>query len=81
MGEKDEFSYLEDLSNEIDSKLLQWIQTYDMHPLNLIAVVLARLTWVAKMNDMKADFLRLLEAPKDIIELDGNHPPKTDMIH
>ena len=81
MGEKDEFSYLEDLSNEIDSKLLEWIQTYDMHPLNLIAVVLARMTWIAKMSDMKEDFLRLLESPKDIIELDGKHPPKTDMIH
>ena len=59
MGEKDEFSYLEDLSAEIDSKLLEWIQTYDMHPLNLIAVVLARMTWIAKMNDMKEDFLRI----------------------
>ena len=79
MGEKDEFSYLEDLSAEIDSKLLEWIQTYDMHPLNLIAVVLARMTWIAKMNDMKEDFLRLLESPKDIIELDGKHPPKQEL--
>ena len=79
MPTKDEFSYLEDLSNEIDAKILQWLQTYDMHPLNLIAVILARLTWVAKMNDMKADFLRLLESPKDIIELDGKHPPKQEL--
>ena len=79
MGEKDEFSYLEDLSAEIDSKLLEWIQTYDMHPLNLIAVVLARMTWIAKMNDMKEDFLRLLESPRDIIELDGKHPPKQEL--
>ena len=79
MGEKDEFSYLEDLSNEIDSKLLEWIQTYDMHPLNLIAVVLARMTWIAKMNDMKEDFLRLLESPRDIIDMDGKHPPKQEL--
>ena len=79
MPTKDEFSYLEDLSNEIDAKILQWLQTYDMHPLNLIAVILARLTWVAKMNDMKADFLKLLAAPKDIIDKDGNHPPKMEL--
>ena len=79
MGEKDEFSYLEDLSAEIDSKLLEWIQTYDMHPLNLIAVVLARMTWIAKMNDMKEDFLRLLESPRDIIDMDGKHPPKQEL--
>jgi hypothetical protein len=68
MGEKDEFSYLEDLSQEIDGKLLDWLQTYDMHPLNLSAVLLARLTWMAKMFDMKDDFLRLLESPKNIFE-------------
>ena len=79
MATQDEFSYLEDLSNEIDAKILQWLQTYDMHPLNLIAVILARLTWVAKMNDMKADFLKLLAAPKDIIDKDGNHPTKMEL--
>jgi hypothetical protein len=68
MGEKDEFSYLEDLSQEIDGKLLDWLQTYDMHPLNLSAVLLARLTWLAKMCDMKEDFLKLLDSPKNIFE-------------
>jgi hypothetical protein len=79
MAEKDEFSYLEDLSNEIDAKLLQWLQTYEMHPLNLIAVILARLTWMAKINDLKVDYLKLLEAPKDIIEFDSKQRPKTEL--
>jgi hypothetical protein len=68
MAEKDEFSYLEDLTQEIDNKLLYWLQTYDMHPLNLSAVLLARLTWLAKMCDMKEDFLKLLDSPKNIFE-------------
>jgi hypothetical protein len=71
MADQDEFSYLEDLSNDIDGKLLQWLQTYEMHPLNLIAVILARLTWMAKINDMKTDFLRLLESPKNIFETEN----------
>jgi hypothetical protein len=39
-----------------------------MHPLNLSAVLLARLTWLAKMCDMKEDFLKLLDSPKNIFE-------------
>ena len=69
MAEKDEFSYLEDLSNEIDGKLLQWLQTYDMHPLNLIAVILARLTWMAKINDMKESRIENLFLNEFIITL------------
>lgn len=79
MANKDEFSYLEDLTQEIDGKLLQWLQTYDMHPLNLSAVLLARLTWLAKMSDMKEDFLRLLESPKDILAMEDKLPPKEEL--
>ena len=50
-----------------------------MNPLNLIAVVLARLTWIAKQADMKEDYLRLLEEPKRIIDMDGKHPPKQEL--
>jgi hypothetical protein len=36
--------------------------------LNLIAIMLARLTWLAKQGNCKEDFLALLEAPKQILD-------------
>jgi hypothetical protein len=79
MGEKEDFSYLEDLTVDIDKELLNWMQTYDMHPLNMAAVVLARLTWLAKTCDMKDDFLRLLESPRAIMELQEYVPAKGEL--
>ena len=38
-----------------------------MPPLNLTAVILARLTWLAKQGDYKDDFIKLLESPKHIL--------------
>ena len=79
MATQEDYSYLPELTNDIDENLLHWLTTYDMSPLNLIAVMLARLTWMAKNCDMKEDYLRLLEEPKNIIDKDGNHPPKTEL--
>jgi len=58
---------LEQLSLDIDAELLKWMNTFKIHPLNLIAVVLARLTWIAKQSGIEEDYLKLLESPKDVI--------------
>jgi hypothetical protein len=58
---------LEELSNDMDSALLKWLTTYEVPGLNLTAVMLARLTHLAKQGNYTDDFLRLLEAPKDIV--------------
>ena len=65
---KDEDKMLEELSDQIDNQLFEWLTQYKTPPLNLAAVILARLTWMAKMSDCKDDFLSLLEAPRDILE-------------
>lgn len=58
---------LEQLSLDIDTELLKWLTTFEIHPLNLIAVILARLTWIAKQSSIEEDYLKLLESPKDVI--------------
>jgi hypothetical protein len=58
---------LEELSIDMDSALLKWLTTYEIPGLNLTAVMLARLTHLAKQGNYTDDFLRLLEAPKDIV--------------
>jgi hypothetical protein len=59
---------LEELSSDIDSALLKWLTTYEIPGLNLTAVMLARLTHLAKQGNYTDDFLKLLEAPKSIVE-------------
>jgi hypothetical protein len=66
-----------DLSEEIDGALLEWVQTYDLHPLNLTAIILARLTRMAKETGTEDDYIKLLEHPKDIIYQDD----KKDILH
>lgn len=58
---------LEQLSLDVDTELLKWMTTFEIHPLNLIAVILARLTWVAKQTGIEEDYLKLLDSPKDVI--------------
>lgn len=58
---------LEQLSLDIDTDLLKWMTTFEIHPLNLIAVILARLTWMAKQANIEEDYLKLLESPKTVI--------------
>jgi len=55
------------LSEDIDNALIKWLTTYEVPGLNLTAVMLARLTHLAKQGNYTDDFLRLLEAPKDIL--------------
>ena len=58
---------LEQLSLDVDTEILKWLTTFEIHPLNLTAVILARLTWMAKQSNIEEDYLKLLESPKNII--------------
>jgi len=68
MASKDDHSYLPELTEDIDKQLIKWLNTYEMYPLNLIAVLLARLTWIAKQSGVEKDFVELLKAPEQILE-------------
>jgi hypothetical protein len=67
MASKDEDMMLTELSGDIDEAMYKWLTTYEIPALNLTAVILARLTWLAKQGDYKEDFVRLLESPKHIL--------------
>jgi len=69
---KDKDEMLQELSDQIDSQLVEWLTQHKLPPLNLSAVILARLTWLAKESDCKDDFLSLLEAPREILENEDN---------
>lgn len=69
---------LEQLALDVDTELLKWMTTFEIHPLNLIAVILARLTWIAKQSKIEEDYLKLLESPKEII---GKTEDKTQILH
>jgi hypothetical protein len=61
-------SQLELLSKDVDDALMQWLNTYKTAPLNICGVVLARLLWLAKVSDSQEDFIKLLDAPKEVLE-------------
>jgi hypothetical protein len=61
-------SQLELLSKDVDEALMQWLITYKTSPLNICGVVLARLLWLAKVSDSQEDFIKLLDAPKEVLE-------------
>jgi hypothetical protein len=67
MATIDDDGILEDLTLDIDTDLLKWMTTYEMPALNLTAVILARLTWLAKQGGYEQDFIKLLDTPKDIL--------------
>jgi hypothetical protein len=68
MGSIEENSILAELSEDVDTSLIKWMSEYKVAPLNIIAIILARLTWLAKQSDCKDDYLSLLEAPKQILD-------------
>jgi hypothetical protein len=67
MASANENTMLEELSGDIDEMLFKWLTTYEIPGLNLTAVILARLTWLAKQGGYTNDFIRLLESPKHIL--------------
>ena len=77
MASKDEDKMLGELSEDIDTQILKWLTTYEVPALNLIAIVLARMTWLAKQSDCKEDFLELLKAPGQIL----NEEESKDYLH
>jgi hypothetical protein len=77
MASTQEDKMLHELSEDIDNEVLKWLTTYEVPPLNLIAIMLARLTWLAKQTDCKEDFLQLLKAPEEIL----NEEIKEKNIH
>jgi hypothetical protein len=73
----EEDAMLVSLTEEIDNKLVEWLSEHKLPPLNLTAVILARLTWLAKQGGYENDFLNLLEAPSQIL----NDELKEKQIH
>jgi hypothetical protein len=67
MAKIDNEDILEELSNDVDTQLLKWMITYELPGLNLSAIMLARLTWLAKQGNYCEDFIKLLEAPKETL--------------
>jgi nitrogen fixation-related uncharacterized protein len=78
MASAQENAMLAMLSDEIDHKLVEWMQEHKLPPLNLTAVILARLTWLAKTGEYQDDFLALLEHPKEVIHIDDDNK---SMVH
>jgi hypothetical protein len=68
MAFKDEDEMLGHLSEDIDMAFMKWMNTYEVPALNMTAVVLARLTWLAKLGNYREDFLELLKAPENILD-------------
>jgi hypothetical protein len=68
MARAEEDEMLVDLSEQIDMKLYEWMSEHKMPALNLTAIILARLTWLAKQGNYKEDFVTLLEAPSQILK-------------
>jgi succinate dehydrogenase flavin-adding protein (antitoxin of CptAB toxin-antitoxin module) len=72
-----EDAMLVSLTEEIDNKLVEWLSEHKLPPLNLTAILLARLTWLAKQGGYENDFISLLEAPSQIL----NDELKEKQIH
>jgi len=61
---------LEKLAIEIDTQMTDWMMQYDIHPLNLCAVLLARMVWLSRLGDFKEDFTQLLDEVKGNKKID-----------
>ena len=57
---------LSTITKEIDDELLKWLTTYNTSPLNLCGIMLARLTWLARLTECEKDFFELLKAPEEL---------------
>ena len=74
MASKDEDKMLEDLAESIDTALFEWMTKFKMPALNLTAVILARLTWLAKQGNYREDFIEILKAPEEILNKEEIKP-------
>jgi hypothetical protein len=64
---------LAELAEQIDLEMMDWMIENKLPTLNLIAIVLARLTRLAKETDCMEDFIALLESPKQILNEEMNN--------
>jgi translation elongation factor EF-Tu-like GTPase len=71
MAKSKEDTMLEHLSEDVDNALFKWLSTYEVPGLNLTAIILARLTWLAKQGGYEDDFFEILKAPEDIVNRDN----------
>lgn len=67
MASVEDDGLLVELTEQIDTKLVEWMLEHKIPPLNLTAIILARLTWLAKQGNYESDFIALLEAPSQIL--------------
>jgi hypothetical protein len=61
------------LTEQVDMALYEWMLEHKIPALNLTAVILARLTWLAKQGDYSEDFFKLLESPSKILKQEENN--------
>ena len=66
-----------DLAEQVDIQMLKWMSQNKISPLNLSAIILARLTWLAQQTNCTEDFLHLLESPREAISNDD----KEQVVH
>jgi hypothetical protein len=66
-----------DLVEQVDIQMLKWMSQNKISPLNLSAIILARLTWLAQQTNCTEDFLHLLESPREAISKDD----KEQVVH
>ena len=59
---------IDQLAIDVDTEIMRWLVTFEIHPLNLIAIMLARMTWMAKQAGVEEDYIKLLESPKEAIQ-------------
>jgi hypothetical protein len=60
-------SMLVELAEQIDLQLMYWMVENKLAPLNVIAIVLARMARFSKETDCVENFIALLDAPKQIL--------------
>lgn len=58
---------LAELAEQIDLQLMGWMVENKLAPLNVMAIVLARMTRFSKETNCTEDFIALLETPKQIL--------------
>jgi hypothetical protein len=58
---------LAELVLDIDNNFFKWAKIHNINPLELTAVILARLTWCAKLGGYQDDYIKLLESPNKLL--------------
>jgi hypothetical protein len=78
MEKIDNDATLATLVEDIDIALMKWMNAYELHGLNLSAIMLARLTWMAKMGNYREDWIQLLKSPEQVL---NEQEENKDILH